>query len=327
MSTASRLTLVLAVISSFQAHAQVFRASVPATVRVSAAESEGSSVSLRYNEAAAIMLAEDSVFIQGLEIELRVPKAFQGSESSVAWSLYASVAPRPTKDQFDYQAELVATQGLPARVTMRLIVPTAERHGIKGDPYSTVIPTIAGPGRFPLLFKLSPIGKGQSAAMEKAEFRLTVRPVLGDDGGIKVSLQFPEGADPRTGSVFIDDRRVDHLQLVVVRKGPHVVRVHADGFREEVVNVAVEPGRISPVNVSLVSDIPMLSFHAPAGTEVTVDGQPVDPESFAGLAVEPGEHIVFLRLGDYSMTRKVLAQRGKVYAVTLSVELDIKVSP
>lgn len=46
-----------------------------------------------------------------------------------------------------------------------------------------------------------------------------------------------------------------------------------------------------------------------------------------GLAVEPGEHALFFRIGDYSMSRKFMALRGKTYQVILSVELDIVTSP
>jgi len=328
MNRALRLALILAMLSSSPVQGQGLRTAVPAIVTVSAAEPEGSTVVLRYNEAVAVLLSDKPFFIEGLEFELRVPKAFQGSESSIAWSLYSSVKPMPTKERLDYDAELIATQPLPARVSMNLILPVVERHRIRGGPFASIIPSIALPGRFPLLFKLSPIGKGLSPVMEKAEFRLTVRPVLSDEGGIVVSYSYPDGADPVQASVFLGDKRIDKPQdMITARKGAYVVRVHADGYKEEIVTVAVEPGKIVPVHVSLVPDIPLFIFRGPAGTVFTLDGQPVETAELGGLQVEPGEHTVHIRLGDYSMTRKIMAQRGKVYTISMTVDLDIKTSP
>jgi hypothetical protein len=299
-----------------------------AVVAISSEKSDGETVSLRYNEAVAILYPADPTFIQGLEFELRIPKAFQGSESSVAWSVYSSITPRPATDRLDYYGDLVATQPLPARVSMNLILPTADRHGIKSGPFASLIPMVVGEDRFPLVFKLSPIGKGLQPAMESAEFKLTIRPVLRDEGGIRVSVSYSDGTEHPGTSVFVDDRRVeDPHSLILAKKGARVVRVSAEGYSEEVITVAVEPGKIVPLNVAMTPNAPLLIIQAPSGAFVSIDGQTVPQAELSGLAVDPGEHTLLFRIGDYSMTRKFMALRGKVYRVVLSVELDILTSP
>jgi len=297
-------------------------------VSVSSENGEGETVSLRYNEAVAVLFPADPTFIQGLEFELRIPKAFQGSESSIAWSVYSGITPSPATDRLDYSGELVATQPLPARVAMNLILPIASRHGIKSGPFASLIPMVVGEDRFPVVFKLSPIGKGLQPAMETAEFKLTIRPVLRDEGGIRVSVSYPDGTDHPATAVFVDDKRADDPHaLILAKKGARVVRVSAEGYREEVVTVAVEPGKVIPLTVAMTPNAPLLVFQAPSGTFVSIDGQSVPPAELSGMAVEPGEHTLLFRIGDYSMTRKFMALRGKVYRVVLSVELEILTSP
>jgi len=178
------------------------------------------------------------------------------------------------------------------------------------------------------MFKLTPIGKGYAPALETAEFRLTVRPIIGDEGGIRISASFAEGGPRSPLSVFVDDKPVDDPSgVILARKGLRLIRVSAVGYREEVLSLDVAAGRESPVSVSLVPDVPRVSFQAPAGTVITVDGQLVAPDQFSSLAVDPGEHVVVCRIGDYSMTRKFVAVRGKVYQVVLSVDLDISSTP
>jgi len=307
---------------------QGLRTNVSSVVSLASEASEGVTVSLRYNEAVAILYPADPTFIQGIEFELRIPKAFQGAESAIAWSIFSKVSPQPSPERLDYTAELVATQPLPARVSMNLVIPTIDRHGIKSGPFASLIPAVASIDRFPLIFKLTPIGKGLLPSMEGAEFRLTIRPVLRDEGGIKVAVTYPEGADHPAASVFVDDKRAeDPHSLILAKKGPRVIRVSAEGYREEIITVAIEPGRVVPLNITLTPNAPLLVFQAPAGTFVSIDGQTVPQVDLDGLPVEPGEHTLFFRIGDYSMTRKFMALRGKVYTVVLSVELDILASP
>ena len=328
MKRAFRVLFAMAVASSVPAFAQGLRTNVSSVVTLSSEASEGVSVSLRYNDAVAVLFPADPIFIQGVEFELRIPKAFQGAESSVSWSIFSRVSPNPSTDKYDYSADLVATQPLPARVSMSLVIPTIDRHGIKSGPFASLVPTVAGPDKFPLLFKLSPIGKGILPWMESAEFKLSVRPVLRDEGGIKLAVTFPEGAEKPPVSVFVDDKRAEDSHAVILaRKGARVIRVSAEGYREEIITVAVEPGKILPLNVSLTPNAPFIVFQAPAGTFVALDGTAVAQSELSGLAVEPGEHTLVFRIGDYSMTRKFMALRGKVYHVILSVELDILATP
>jgi hypothetical protein len=283
---------------------------------------------LRYNQAVAVNYPSEPLFIQGLEFELRIPKAIQGAESSIAWSIYSRISPAPTLDRVDYNANLIATQPLPSRVSLNLILPVIDRHGIKGGPFASLIPSVAGADKFPLMFKLIPIGKGLAPAMETADFKLTVRPVLRDEGAISIKVTFPDGAERSEIAVFIDDKRVDDSHaMVMAKKGARVVRVSAEGYKEEILTVAVEAGRMVSVPVEMTPNAPVFSFQAPAGTFVSIDGQTVPPSEMGGFSVEPGEHTLFFRIGDYSMTRKVMALRGKTYQIVLSVELDIVSTP
>jgi hypothetical protein len=328
MKSVAQLASILILTSTNLVFAQGLRTTVAGLATLDSAHPEGMSFALHYNEAVAISFPLDATFIQGVEFELRIPKAFQGAESSIAWSLYSKVSPVPSVDKLDYLAESIATQPLPARVAMNLILPTADRHGIKSGPFASLIPSVATADKFPLLFKLSPIGKGILPSMEGAEFRLTIRPVLRDEGGIRVSVTYPEGIDHGAVSLFMDDKRVeDPLSIILAKKGARVLRVSAEGCREEVITIAVEAGRVIPVLVTLTPSAPFFVFQAPAGTFVSIDGQALSGAELDGIAVEPGEHTLFFRIGDYSMTRKFIALRGKTYQVKLSVELEIVPAP
>lgn len=328
MRRISSMVFIMTIASFTTLHGQSVRTTVVGAVSVDAAIPEGVTVALRYNEAVGITFPENPRFIQGIEFELRIPKEFKNAESSVAWTLYRMVAPVPSGDEVEYTVDSITSQPLPARVSMNIILPVVDKHGLKGGPYASLIPSVAGKGRFPLLFKLSPIGKGLLPSMEDAEFRLTVRPVIGDEGGIRLDVATPEGPLASPPSVYVDDRLVEPVDgFFTARRGARVIRISRDGYKEEIVTVAVEPGRVFPVSVTLTPNAPVVRFHAPEGTVITLDGQQVNPADWDGLTMEPGEHSISLVIGDYSLTRKLVAARGKTYSIVMTVELTIEASP
>jgi hypothetical protein len=328
----SSLVVTVIMLLSFTAvlplDAEGIRTGVAGTMHLSSSRPEGETIGFRYNEAVGVFLPADALFVQGIEFELRIPKALQGSESTVAWTIYSSVQPEPATDRLDFNASRIISQPLPPRVSLIIQIPVTERHELRSGPFVTVIPRLLKPSDFPLMFKLAPIGKGFGPDLESVEFRITARPVLTDEGGISLVCSFPEGAEPVPYSVYIDDKRVEDVaRTMVTRKGARVLRVSAEGYREEVVSLSIEAGAISKVSVKLVPDAPRLHFEVPTGSIISLNGVLVPPESFDELTVEPGEHTIVFRIGDYTLTRKFIAARGKTYRVVMSVELSIQAEP
>lgn len=291
-------------------------------------ENPETSITMRYNDAVGITLPESWMFIKGVEFELRIPAGVMGFESSIQWSIYSRVTPEPALEEVDYEGYRLAAQPLPARVSIILKLPMAERHDLRSDAFATVIPVITKADQFPILFKLSAIGKGFPPNLEKAEFRLIIRPIIGDEGGININTLSPENMDWDKLNVFLDDKRVDDpASIILAKKGLRILRVSAPGFREEIISLSITAGRISPVNIHLVPDVPRMTVQAPAGTIISLDGQILGSDQLIGYAIEPGEHTVTCRIGDYTMTRKFTALRGKVYTIVLNVGLEINSQP
>jgi hypothetical protein len=310
------------------ARAEGLRAAVTSIVTIDPARPDGETVSLRYNESTAILIPRDVQFIQGIEFELRIPRSAQGAESSIVWELYSAVDPSPSRQQFDYNANRIMSQPLPSRVAMTIQLPVIDSHTLRSGPFVTVIPKVVPANAFPLLFRLSPIGKGFGSAIENADFRLVVRPVLTDEGGLLLDYHFPAEEAAVPVSVFVDDRRIENPEaLIVLRKGARVIRVMAEGYKEDILSLAIEAGRISRAVVSFISDNPRLIVDVPVGAIVSMDGLDMNPAEFSGIDISPGEHTIVCRIGDYSLTRRFSALRGKVYRISLSVELIIQADP
>ena len=71
----------------------------------------------------------------------------------------------------------------------------------------------------------------------------------------------------------------------------------------------------------------MVVIEAPDSAQITLDGKKVSGDGKTALADEIGDHLVTCRIGDYVVTRKFTAYRGKTYRIVLSVDLEVQESP
>lgn len=305
------------------------RVPVAAVVELSGLAEEGAWVECVLGDAVAVTFDSPNPFIQGLEFELRVPPPAMAASSSILWSVWRSLAPEPSKDLFDYRAIHVATQPLPARVSLVVQVPAIARHTLRGGPYALVIPELVASNRYPLLFHLEAAGKGVSAELEKAVFRLRVRPLYTDEGGIALTLRNAEGATPAAApEVWVDGKKVELREgLIILKKGVRSVQVSVPGFRDEHRTVTVEAGRVVELALELAGTAPVLRVQAPDLALIELDGLPWDHAANPRLEIEAGEHTLVCRLGDYTVTRRFTAVKGRTYDIVLSVQLEVTEGP
>jgi len=66
---------------------------------------------------------------------------------------------------------------------------------------------------------------------------------------------------------------------------------------------------------------------APDSAVVTLDGQRIDHVAKPSMTVDPGEHNATCRIGDYTLSRKFTAYRGKSYKLVLEVDLQVQEAP
>lgn len=305
------------------------RTVVAAVVAVSADKPDGETVSLGYADAVAVTLGAGSPFLQGVEIDLRIPRPLQSAQGAFAWSLYKAVTPVPSVDKVAYDGDRLLIQALPPRAGVVFQVPVSPRHSLRSGPYATVLPMLLGPGEFPILFKLSALTKGVTPEQEQARYQVRIRPLFTDEGALRLSILPPEGAEPGfTPSVYVDERKLESWQdLVFLKKGMHTVQVAGEGVRDESRAVAVEAGKVFSLEIRLQGTRPVVVFEAPANALIFLDDQPVDHAGGARIQVEPGERTVVCRIGDYTITRRFNAVRGKTYHIVFSVDMQIQENP
>lgn len=297
--------------------AEVFRTrktvclSVPAS---GATESKACGI----NDCVAAFLPQDTTFVQGVEITVKIPQALAAYRNTILYSLYNNVTPVPTEKGIDYSGTEIYSGLYPGQLAWTIVIPLVKGNTIKTSPYAdkTLIPD-ASRGFVFLRNQLAM--KGVPRSVMEAEFEVSAKTVLADYGALKVAA--PADAEY---SVFVDDKPVtaNEKGLVILKPGKRNVSIVSEKFRNETRAVMIAQGQVTELPLALQSVAPAVRVRAPEGTKVYVDGEEV--KAGDALDLEAGEHIFKFNLGGYEVTKKVAIQNGKSYNISVNVDASVK---
>ena len=304
--------------------AESFRALVTGELLVSASTPEGASLSIAHNGSALIRLGPDTRFFRGIEIELTAPQSWLLYQGSLAMIVHTELSRTPSIGVNDLDGRRVAFEPLPNRIRAIYQIPVRQVHGLRSGPYATVIGSPTLPGSFPILFRLMPIIKGLSEELENMQFRLTAKPILSDEGAVRLNFRYPEQLRGKPFTVLIDDVLVENIgEERLLREGEHHLVVLSDEYRNESRRFMVERAKIMDLIINLQDPTPLLIFEAPENARIYLNNNLISRNT-GPIPVEPGVHEARFQVGDYSLTRTISVQRGKTYRVALAVDIEIE---
>ncbi|HON13305.1 MAG TPA: hypothetical protein PK897_04215 [Treponema sp.] len=303
--------------------AETFRTTLKGSVEISPLKPEGKSLTLTYIDAVLVTLSPESAFLRGIEVELKVPQVYLKYRSSVGMSLYNGLKEIQKPGVVDFQLERLAFEIIPAKLQAVYHIPLRQGHGLKTSPYVTVPTGIVQPQTFPLLIRLMPLIKGLSEEVETMEFGLTIRPIIADEGALKLHIRTPDSKKDKPFTVLIDDTVIqDFSKEQILKSGEHHLSIISEDYRSESRTFIIERARTLDVSIDLRDTTPILQFEAPDNTKVYLDDDLIN-NLRQPKTVEPGVHTVRFQVGDYSVVKQLTIEKGKTYKVVLTVDVSV----
>lgn len=303
--------------------AETIRVSVAGTAEVSLGNPGGVSVSLSYVDSVLIRLGKETRFFRGIELEFTVPQTYLPHRGSLAVVLYEELDRVPEPGAADLQAEQLFLQPILNKIQTVYQIPLRANHGLRNSPYVMVPTAVIPPASFPLLFRVMPVIKGLSEEVENMRFTLNIKPLLSNEGAVKILFRYPDNLSDRPFTALIDDDVVERpAEERLLREGEHHLMILSDDYRNESRRFLVERGKILELTVNLQDPTPLVIFEAPENARVFFDNQPLGT-SPPPMAAEPGIHEVRFQVGDYVVVKSLTVQKGKTYRASLSVDVQI----
>src|SRR5512137_701457 len=148
-----------------------FRGSFAAQIVVpdSAADDGTAQASMEYLEIVSIDLDRSARFVQGIELDLRIPKIVQDFPGSFIFYVYKNVKPTPAIGTIGYSGQPILSQ-VPQKISTILQIPIIDTHALKPTPYTVLLKNPVKPEEFPIALYFMPIMKGLPSELESASF-------------------------------------------------------------------------------------------------------------------------------------------------------------
>lgn len=276
------------------------------------------------NESLAMKLPEDKTFIEGIEIKMDIPEAIAYWQDCVACSVYNKISPSPSENQIDYSGSRQFVSTLPGRLSWVLQVPLKKENSLKQNQYTTLMDSVVDFEQSTIFLRLQPVMKGVPEEAMESKIKLTVKPILSDQGELKLSLTGADSKKPENATIYVDDKIVTLSKAgkIFLDTGVHNLSVTSPSFRNEVRTLRIDRAKTTELQIELKSIEPSLFVSAPEGTKTFIDDKIFTlfgKESY----IEEGEHKIRFTVGDYEIVRTINAIKGKTYRVNCSVDLTI----
>lgn len=320
---------IIFLVFPFGLHANSFRTVIENNITVTTDNLRGVTAQLGLNGSVVINLGDERRFFRGIELELSAPQNWLRYRNSIAMEIHnnLTIQTSPGGARINAAADVtgnrIASEALPNRLRMVYHIPMRTAHGLRTTPYATVPSPVIAVNSFPIIFSLSPLTKVITSDLENMRFNLTVRPILSDEGAVRLITRFPASLPGRPFTVLINDDVISDIsQQVVLREGEHHLVVLSEDYRNISRRFLIERGRVHDLIIELQDTTPILIFEGPQNANIFLNDSPVN--SMESVAVEPGLHEIKYQMGDYTIVKTLNVQRGRSYRIALTVDILIQ---
>lgn len=266
---------------------------------------------------------EATEFLRGVVIQVNAPQAVLQFRESFLLSIYSNPSPQPREGVRTYSATKLLSKPFPSSPRTFIDLPFKEQNSWdKSAPNSSIVSQRPAARDYPILLTIDPIMKGIPSDVASSRFEITIRPVLENKGALVIEL--PDGTDPDAVELLIDGEvQPKKSGRVLLATGVHQIRVKSDHYLPFSKSVGIEQAQTTSLKVELQPAQSTISFDAPEDARVFFDGEEVEAPTTSKLNTEPGEHVVLVRIGDYSVSKKIDLEGGKNYKVSLFFDILI----
>lgn len=322
----ARLAFLLIVAVTGYAYGEQIRGTLAADSRLDFSVDRAIEFNLSLEELGAVRLDEGfDTLIDGIEIEVRIPREAEQYMDGFACIVYASVQPEISEAVRFYRGTQVGYSSLPSRGRLYIRLPLKKSSDTRPAPGTVLFDPLEDSSAFPLVITLLPYMKGIPDQVYDLSFPIKVFPMLKNLGLVELAITDDDGAIPENLRMFIDDDAVSTAgQAFTLTPGLHTLRAEAPGHKPVEQTISVEKGSLSKISLIMEKDTPVVFFEAPRGSKIFLDGEQVQPPFNDTYELSEGEHTVLYTIGDYTISRKFFAEAGGSYKIELFLDILIE---
>jgi len=286
------------------------------------AEYEAVTAEIGIREITSIDFSHDE-FLDGLVLEITTPNTVLQFRESFLLRFLGRVSPSLPSDSTRFSGRKILSKAFPAQ--RRTFIDMKIRSSADWEQSSLdsiFIDDSLLSGAFPLLFSIDPVMKGIPSHVSSSRFSVTLTPVLAEKGALNLSIQ-PGDASPSI-DVLIDGSSVAAEKgKIYLDPGVHKLDIRSEAYLPYSQSFGIEQAQTTDIDIQLEPALSMVSIDAPENAVVFFDGREVLAADLSRIETVPGDHVILMRIEDYSVSKKISLIGGKNYKVSLIFDILI----
>lgn len=275
------------------------------------------------NDAIAVFIPATREFLQGVELEVKIPEPVAQFPGAVAFGFYNKLKYPPSENRIDYSGNCYYINTFPQRLNYSIKVPLTKENYIKETPYSIKVDNANAPNDY-IFFRIRLVMKGTSDELLQSAFEVQVKPIYIDKGRLSLDIY-----DEITGAklaldkciVTLDDSQLLQMQSILPT-GEHHLVLTATGYRNEVRTINIEQAKTMKLSIAMRDINPSISIIAPSNARLFFDDIPIENNG-KPFVTKQGEHMIKFIVGNYETQKLVTVSEGHSYRITLNMDAVI----
>ncbi|MGP1576071.1 MAG: hypothetical protein ACTTH7_01030 [Treponema sp.] len=278
-------------------------------------------VTAGYNDAVACTTHFNSIFLEGIELEIKQPKEALDAQNALAYTIYTSIAPDASSEKIDYTGNKLVSNVMPNRSSFIIRIPFKEKNTLAAIPNALLLPYEEKNAFETFVLRFNPIISSLPEVCEQASYKVIIRPLLIAEGGLKLNISYPDN-EIKPINIQINRTYIPQsADIQLLTPGSYILNVTSNSYRSEIRSCTIERGKITSLDITLKSLTPKLRILVPQHIGVFVNEKEWEySDDF--VPIPSGVHIVVFKIGSYEITRQIIAEEGKSYDLSLTMEVN-----
>ena len=262
-----------------------------------------------------------------ISIEIRSSEKIKQFRDSFSLYSYTNVSPAPSLDNKSYTGNYKDSSLIPDRTRFFIDIILNKNISSSRPVKGTEILDFSNIKiSKPFLFTILPVMKGVPDYLFSEKFRIKIKTYWPEQGklSLKVFKTEPDSSEKteiQDYNLIIDGSSFDNKNIVL-NTGIHSLSVKKEGYIEHKENISVKTNETRHLDITLLKNNPVLTVFSPDESVLYIDGNIQNSKKISTL--NPGEHTIVFKLGDYSLSRTIDLDEGKNYIVNLLLDIEIK---
>ncbi len=282
---------------------------------------------IHLEESLSLNINGGTELLKYIKISIFVPNILKKYSDSFILQVFKNITPSPTKEARVFYGSKVFSTFLPYLNRIYLEIPFKKQtqNTLKTNKSAGeyLLPRIRRED-FPILITIQPLMKGIPDYIFNHTFTFSITPEIENIGFLNLKIEKPSGDIKSQYKILIDSKEYPETSgKITLQVGVHQIQIQSDQYETTNSIVTIEPGKTTIVNIKLKQNLSPVKFETPENAIIYVDGNKLQPQK-KKINLRPGNHIIRIKIEDYSITRKLTVKKNKHYIVSLIFDILLK---